>query len=69
MTELRVLRGEPDELDIAVLVAVTATARTRRSAESPPEPLTAGGWSDRRRLLRSAVVPAPGGWWASMLPR
>lgn len=61
---LRVVRGAPDDLELAALVAVLH-AREAAPAASEPEPPSA--WSDRSRLLRQPRHPGPGAWRASGL--
>ena len=65
-TTLRVVRGEPDPLELAALVAVI-TAATSAVEEAPAEPPAESRWATPDRLLRPAVHPS--GWWASALPR
>ena len=65
---LSVVRGDATAEEIAALVATltaVAAARSAASAEQPPAP---HNWNARTRLLRSAVLPSPGGWRRSALP-
>ena len=66
---LRVVRGEPDDTELAALTAVVlglASART----EPEPEPESRSRWADRTALVRRPMLPfGPGAWRASGLPR
>ena len=62
---LRVVRGTPDDAELAAVVAVVAT---RGSAGEPtPRPLSV--WAARSRMVRPPLRPAPGAWRASAWPR
>ncbi|MHA6804273.1 acyl-CoA carboxylase epsilon subunit [Salinifilum ghardaiensis] len=72
--ELRVVRGNPDDAEIAALVAALsgAAAGSAAAPETGPERLNRWGardtqlrWPHGRRPLR----PGPDGWRASALPR
>jgi hypothetical protein len=68
-TYLRVVRGDATAEEIAALVgALTAVAAARASAGQAQPARPASGWTDRSRLLRSAVHPSPNGWRRSALP-
>lgn len=66
----RVVRGEPDDAELAALTAVLAAA-----ASAPPAPAdTEDGrgrnrWVDRQAALRRPLHPGPGAWKAVTLPR
>ncbi|MGO1055908.1 acyl-CoA carboxylase subunit epsilon [Crossiella sp. CA198] len=64
---LRVVRGAPDDLELAALTAVVAGLASAPRAEPEPEPRSA--WGDRARLHRPELRPGPGAWRASGLPR
>jgi hypothetical protein len=64
--ELRVVRGEPTDEELAALVAVMSTL-TAEPPRKPARPRSA--WSDRRVLVRAALTHGPGAWRASGLPR
>ena len=64
---LRVVRGEPDALELAALVAVISAAQAVAVNEAPEPPPTPSSWAPPERLLRPRVHPT--GWWASSLPR
>ena len=64
---LRVVRGDATPEEIAALVAVLLA----RSADGEAPGLARSvknAWSDRSRLLRRPVFPAPGAWRRSGLP-
>jgi hypothetical protein len=65
--DLRVVRGEPDDVEVAALTAVLASLASgqNRPPAQPPRSL----WADRAALLRGPVRPGSGGWRASLLPR
>ena len=67
MTFLQVVRGTPDDVELAAVTAVVAgiAAARRRSAESGHRSV----WSDSRSLLRQPTVHGPGAWRVSALPR
>ena len=63
---LRVVRGAPDDDELAALVTVVA-ALAGRVAAAPAPPRSP--WRDRGRNIRPAIGPGPGAWRASGLPR
>lgn len=64
---LRVVKGNPDETELAVLTAmVAALASAPRATETEPRPRSS--WADRARLHRPALRPGPGAWRASGWP-
>jgi hypothetical protein len=61
---LRIVRGEPDDTELAALTAVVAAraaaaARARRAAHTPP---AASRWGDLAGILRVPPRPGPGAW-------
>ncbi|GHF78526.1 hypothetical protein FHX82_004446 [Amycolatopsis bartoniae] len=63
---LRVVRGNPDDAELAALAVVLA------SVGSAPAPAPRGRrsrWADRARLLRAPLHPGEGAWRASGFPR
>jgi hypothetical protein len=65
---LRVVRGDPDDAELAALTAVVAgLASGRAPAEGPTGPPSR--WADRSALVRAPLRPGPGAWRASALPR
>jgi hypothetical protein len=65
---VRVVRGEPDEEELAALVAgILAVAAA--SAPAEPEPDAAAPWADHgRRLLGSTARPGASTWRWSLHP-
>jgi hypothetical protein len=64
---LSVVRGNPDDAELAALAVVLAAAS---SARRPPErPRRRSWWADRAALVRRPVHPGEGAWRASSLPR
>ena len=63
---LRIVRGNPDDEELAALTAVIAAAASAPAA--PERPRRASAWADRARRLRVAPVPGAGAWRASALP-
>lgn len=66
--QVRVVRGAPDDVELAALVAgLLATG-----ADPAPEAAatSTGGWADRSRLLRGAGAPrrGPDAWRWSLHP-
>jgi hypothetical protein len=59
---LRVVRGEPDDSELAALIAVVAAASGGAAPEAEAEP---NAWNDRTRLVRSPLPHGPGAWRAS----
>lgn len=65
---LRVVRGDPDDEELAALAAVLAAARDAAGPEpGPPAPRSV--WGDPAHRLRAPLRPGPGAWRASALPR
>ncbi len=62
---LRVVRGTPDAVEVAALVAVFAAAGGAGAASTTPPRRAA--WSAPARSLRTP--PGSGGWRASAAPR
>ena len=63
---LRIVRGEPDPIELAALVAVISAAQGVEDEEAPEAP-TPSEWARPERLVRQPVHVT--GWWASALPR
>jgi hypothetical protein len=63
---LRVVRGNPDDAELAALTAVLAGA----AAASPTEgkPAERSRWADPSARLRQPLRPGPGAWRAFGLP-
>ena len=62
---LRVVRGDATPEEIAALVAVLLT---RPAEDGGPPRRVPSAWSDRSRLLRRPLFPAPDAWRRSALP-
>ena len=62
---LRVIRGDATPEEIA---AVVAALLSRAVPDERPPRRTPSAWSDRSRLLRRPVHPAPDAWRRSALP-
>jgi acyl-CoA carboxylase epsilon subunit len=66
---LRIVRGNPDDEELAALTAVLAAV-----ASAPPagpdaaRPQRRSRWADRARLLRAPLRPGEGAWRASAFP-
>ena len=63
---LRVVRGTPDELELAALTAVVASLR---APEPEAEQAPPSRWADKASLMRGPLPKGPGAWRASGLPR
>ncbi|MBN9745102.1 acetyl-CoA carboxylase biotin carboxyl carrier protein subunit [Amycolatopsis sp. A1MSW2902] len=64
---LRVVRGNPDDAELAALTAVVATAAAA-SAPAPPRRRTSW-WGDRAAAVHAPIAAGDGAWRASSLPR
>jgi hypothetical protein len=65
---LRVVRGIPDEVELAALTAVVAGLATAGTEPATPAPAPSA-WADRASLVRPPLAHGPGAWRASGLPR
>jgi hypothetical protein len=54
-THVRVVRGEPDDIELAALVAGLVAA----AGEPPDDVVAPGAWSDRSRGLRTTFCTGP----------
>jgi hypothetical protein len=63
----RVVRGEPDDAELAALTVVLAAA----SAATAPSPAPAARdrWSEPSTRFRAPLHPGPGAWKTSTWPR
>ncbi|NIH85490.1 acyl-CoA carboxylase epsilon subunit [Amycolatopsis granulosa] len=67
---LRVVRGNPDEAELAALTAVVAAAASAGGEETPRKPERTSFWADRAALVRRPLPrPGAGAWRASAWPR
>ncbi|RSM54254.1 acetyl-CoA carboxylase biotin carboxyl carrier protein subunit [Amycolatopsis sp. WAC 01375] len=64
---LKVVRGNPDDAELAALTAVVAAAAGARAPE--PAPKRDSWWADKASLVRAPLAPGEGAWRASALPR
>jgi hypothetical protein len=64
---LRVVRGEPDDAELAALTAIVLGVATAGAA-AKPEPAPRSRWADRAALVRRPLPAGPGAWRASGLP-
>jgi hypothetical protein len=60
---LRVVKGEPDDAELAALTA--AVVALGAAGDETTEPAARSRWSDRGSLMRSPVRHGPGAWRAS----
>jgi hypothetical protein len=68
---LRIVRGTPDDVEIAALTAALVTVSAAASAEPQPEPMSV--WADRCAVMRHPggrrpLRPGRHAWRASALP-
>ncbi|MHB1431901.1 MAG: acyl-CoA carboxylase epsilon subunit [Streptosporangiaceae bacterium] len=68
---LTIVRGDPDDAEVAALVAVLAARAhcTESAADGRVSGAGLSDWSDRSRLLREPLAPGQGAWRRSALPR
>ncbi|WP_236795700.1 acyl-CoA carboxylase subunit epsilon [Amycolatopsis sp. GM8] len=64
---LRIVRGNPDDDELAALTAVVAAASLAPAPPASDEPRSR--WADRARSLRQPLHPGAGSWRASAFPR
>ncbi|OLR90468.1 acyl-CoA carboxylase epsilon subunit [Actinokineospora bangkokensis] len=64
---LHVVRGNPDDVELAALTAVVAAAAT--TGGEPEQPTEGGGWADKAAQVRAPLPHGPGAWRASARPR
>ncbi|TNC20675.1 acyl-CoA carboxylase subunit epsilon [Amycolatopsis alkalitolerans] len=64
---LRIVRGTPDDEELAALTAVIAAVAAAPDEPSRDEPRSR--WADRAALLRRPPRPGEGAWRASGFPR
>ncbi|HWD06534.1 MAG TPA: acyl-CoA carboxylase subunit epsilon [Amycolatopsis sp.] len=66
---LRIVRGNPDDAELAALTAVLAATAAASAASAPAPARRTSWWSDRATALRAPMHPGDGAWRASVLPR
>ena len=62
---LRVVRGNPDDAELAALTAAVLAMAGAASDATKTEPDRRARWSDRGALLRAPLRHGPGAWRAS----
>ncbi|HEY5184595.1 MAG TPA: acyl-CoA carboxylase subunit epsilon [Actinomycetes bacterium] len=63
---LRVVRGEPDDTELAALLAVLAASAAGAGTGDAP---AASPWRDRARSVHAPVQHGPGAWRTASLPQ
>jgi hypothetical protein len=63
----RVVRGEPDDAELAALTAVVLAAASSGSTEEPRKPRSL--WADKRATQRQPLAIGPSAWKTHFLPR
>jgi len=69
---LRVVRGEPNDVELAaltVVVATAATAATAAPAQGSPAVGVRRTWNDLPAHLRTSLTPGADAWRTSTRPR
>ncbi len=64
---LRVVRGDATAEELAAVVALLAARAAAVPPPAPPAPRSS--WGDPVLQLRAPLLPGPGAWRASALPR
>jgi hypothetical protein len=65
----RVVRGEPDDVEVAALTAVLAAAAAASAGGRPVPSGPASTWADPAARLRTPLAVGPNGWRNSTRPR
>jgi hypothetical protein len=65
---LRVVRGQPDDVELAAVTVVLASVAAR-AGEGSQRSAPRSAWADRAALLRRPLSHGPGAWRSSVLPR
>lgn len=60
--QMRVVRGAPDDVEVAALVASLAAVASRGSAVAPEEPAVRSEWSRPLRAATPSPRSAADGW-------
>ncbi|MFD2422110.1 acyl-CoA carboxylase subunit epsilon [Amycolatopsis pigmentata] len=66
---LRVVRGNPDDAELAALTVVLAAVAAESARRAPERPRRRSWWADRAAMVRRPLHPGEGAWRASSLPR
>lgn len=64
---LRIVRGTPDDEELAALTAVVASVAAASGAPAPTR-RQVSRWADRAALVRHPLPTGPNAWRASGLP-
>ncbi|WP_016698340.1 acyl-CoA carboxylase subunit epsilon [Actinoalloteichus spitiensis] len=64
---LRVVRGTPDDVELAALTSVVASLTSAAPVDAAPPERTP--WAERSASCRQPLSPGPGAWRRSALPR
>jgi len=64
---LRVVRGNPDDAELAALTAVVLAAAAAPGPAAAPH--RTSWWNDRARGVGASAAPGDGAWRAAALPR
>jgi hypothetical protein len=64
---LRVVRGRPDDVELAAVVAVVLARPAAAADTNAGQPTSV--WASRSRLVRPPLRPGPNAWRASAWPR
>lgn len=65
----RVIRGEPDDAEVAALTAVLAATASATARPAEPDARGRSVWVDRAAAVRQPLHPGPGAWRTHYLPR
>jgi Acyl-CoA carboxylase epsilon subunit len=63
--ELRILRGEPTDEELAALTALLAATGSESTSPDAPAAATRGRWNDPALRVRRPWAVGPGGWRAA----
>jgi hypothetical protein len=66
---LRIVRGEPDDAELAALTVVLVAASAATAAGEAPVRAARSVWVDRAAALRRPIYPGPDAWRTSTWPR
>ncbi|MCP2333662.1 acyl-CoA carboxylase subunit epsilon [Actinoalloteichus caeruleus] len=64
---LRIVRGSPDDVELAALTSVVASLASAGPAEGGRRERSP--WAERSASFRQPLSPGPGAWRRSTLPR
>ncbi|GAB3504920.1 acyl-CoA carboxylase subunit epsilon [Amycolatopsis cihanbeyliensis] len=66
---LRVVRGNPDDVELAALTAVLAAATSSEGSPGSERKERRSRWADPAASMHRLPHPGPGAWRASAFPR